>query len=216
MTDTPTRAYRSELRQRQATETRHRVVEAAVEVFSAEGYASATLAKIASRAGVAIETVQKQGSKADLLRAASEYSSFGVEGSRDILELDVGKALLALDSVEQVPDFAAAALSSINSRGAGLWVALTSGANGDAELARYRAEVLAGIREQDARVLGILSDQGWLRTDIEFDDVLETFCVFSSVESYLRFVRHDGKSLDDYKVFIARMMRETILAVERP
>jgi AcrR family transcriptional regulator len=51
------RAYRSELRQRQAEETRLRVVAAAAALFADLGYARTTLAKIAAAAGVSAETV---------------------------------------------------------------------------------------------------------------------------------------------------------------
>lgn len=211
MPEVSKRPYRSQLRERQAAATRQRIVEAAAEVFGAEGYASATLTKIAQRAGVAIETVVKQGSKAALLRAAAEYSSFGTEGAGDIFDTDVGKALQALTSADQVPGFAAEAFAVVNGRGARLWSALTSGASEEPELASYHEVVLADIRVQAARILGMFAERGWLRLDVEFDDVVEAFCVLSSFESYLRFVHHDGKSPEAYRAFIARTMRESIL-----
>ena len=59
-TEIRTRAYRSDLRLRQAEETRN-IIDAAAELFSELGYACTTLAKIAKRAGVSVETVQKNG-----------------------------------------------------------------------------------------------------------------------------------------------------------
>ena len=41
------RAYRSELRQQQAAETRRRVVEAAVALFGRQGYRATTFAQLA-------------------------------------------------------------------------------------------------------------------------------------------------------------------------
>ena len=55
--ETRPRIYRSELRQQQAAQTRRRIIEAAIEEFSHNGYQAATLAQIAKRAGVSIETV---------------------------------------------------------------------------------------------------------------------------------------------------------------
>ncbi|MDT5195188.1 MAG: hypothetical protein QOH20_1942, partial [Mycobacterium sp.] len=56
MSKRSSRAYRSEFRQQQAEQTRSRVLEAAADLFGAEGYARTTLAKIAAAAGVSAET----------------------------------------------------------------------------------------------------------------------------------------------------------------
>ena len=44
-----------------------------------------------------------------------------------------------------------------------------------------------------------------------FDDLGETYCVITCVETYVRFVQHEGKSPDQYKAFVARTVRATIL-----
>ncbi|MEE6311521.1 TetR family transcriptional regulator, partial [Plantactinospora veratri] len=72
--DGRTRTYRSELRDRQAAETRRRVVEAAIEVFGQHGYQAATFAQIARRAGVSVETVRRHGPKAAIMWAAVEVA----------------------------------------------------------------------------------------------------------------------------------------------
>ena len=51
------RAYSSTRRQEQARETRLRIIQAAHELFVTKGYGRTTIADIASRAGVAVETV---------------------------------------------------------------------------------------------------------------------------------------------------------------
>jgi AcrR family transcriptional regulator len=60
-------------RQRQAAETRHRIVRAARRVFAAKGYGAATIADVAAAAGVAVPTIYKlYGSKRSLLAAVSD------------------------------------------------------------------------------------------------------------------------------------------------
>lgn len=51
------RPYSSERRREQAAETRRQIISAAHDLFVTEGYGRSTIASIASRAGVAIETV---------------------------------------------------------------------------------------------------------------------------------------------------------------
>ena len=55
-------------------------------------------------------------------------------------------------------------------------------------------------------------ERGWLRGDVPFDELVETFCVLTSVETYVRFVQLDGKSVDAYKAFVARALRDTVFA----
>ena len=63
------RQYNSTRRQEQASETRLRIIQAARELFIAKGYGRTTIAEVAARAGVAVETVYAAfRNKATLLR----------------------------------------------------------------------------------------------------------------------------------------------------
>ncbi|HET8746490.1 MAG TPA: TetR family transcriptional regulator [Ramlibacter sp.] len=210
MTSPRPRAYQSELRQRQAAETRQRIVAAAASLFSELGYPGTTLAKIAERAQVSVETVQKNGPKAALIRAAVEYTSFGIEGDRDVRDLDVGRAFLALTRPEQVAPLAAATMRTVNAGSAGVWVALTCAAHSDPELRETFVEFLVAIRRQNERMLGVLRDRGWLRTDLGFDQIVDTWIVLSSVETYVR-LRASGRSDDEYAAWLERTAAEMLL-----
>ena len=64
----PRRAYRSRARAEQAERTRQRILDAARELFLAQGFAPTTIAAVAERAELAAETVYATyGSKAGLL-----------------------------------------------------------------------------------------------------------------------------------------------------
>jgi hypothetical protein len=73
--------------------------------------------------------------------------------------------------------------------------------------------MLGQIRSQVDHVLRYVADRGWLRSDVPFDDLVEAVCIITCVETYARFVLQDGKSEEEYKAFVSRTMRETILAV---
>jgi AcrR family transcriptional regulator len=207
-----TRRYRSELRQRQAAETRLRVVAAAVELFSRQGYQATTFAQLANEAGVSVETVQRHGPKSALLQAAPELASFGVEGETDLLATDLGKAMLQVRDTAELATLIGNAMLAINAPSAGLWVAVASAAQGDEELRGYHAENLALLRRQVEHVFRVFAERGWLREDVPFDDLVEAFCVITGVETYVRFVRLDGKPDDAYTAFVTRTVRETILS----
>jgi len=207
-----TRRYRSELRQRQAAETRLRVVGAAAELFSRQGYQATTFAQLATEAGVSVETVQRHGPKSALLQAALELASFGVEGETDLFATDLGKSMLQVRDTAELAALIGSAMLAINAPSAGLWVAVASAAQSDEELRGYYADLLGVLRRQVEHVFRVFAERGWLRTDVPFDDLVEAFCVITSVETYVRFVRLDGKPDDAYTEFVARTLRETVLS----
>ena len=163
-----TRTYRSELRQQQAEQTRSRVVAAAAELFANDGYARTTLAKIAAAAGVSTETVQGQGPKAALLIAAAEFVGVGVSGEENLLNLEIGRELIALDDPGAALDLVASMATDVHQRTAQLAPALFGGASTDPELDRYLNEFFAGIKGQVRRVLDVFLERGWLRDDVPF------------------------------------------------
>ncbi|SEH74528.1 regulatory protein, tetR family [Mycolicibacterium rutilum] len=207
------RTYRSELRRRQAEQTRSRVVAAAAELFAAEGYARTTLAKIASQAGVSAETVQLHGPKAKLLIAAIEYAAVGVVGEENLLNLQAGRDLVAVADVDAAVDAMVALQDDVNHRTADLAQALHGGAAADPELQRYRAEVIAGVNSQIHRVLEIFEGRGWLRDDVAFDELVETTAVICSVDTYIRMNRHDGWTRTACRAWCRRMLLETVFRV---
>lgn len=188
------------------------MVAAAAELFAADGYARTTLAKIAAAAGVSAETVQGQGPKAALLIAAIEYAGLGVSGETDILNLDVGRALIAIDDPVKALDFVVAAVTDVHNRTAKLAPALLGGAASDPELDRYQSDFIAGITAQARRVMEVFRDRGWLRDDVAFDELVETCAVLCSVETYLRMTHRDGWSADAYGAWCQRMLAETVFA----
>ena len=206
------RPYRSQLRERQAAETRHRVVEAALALFSRQGYPGTTFGQIAKEAGVSVETAQKHGPKSELLRHAVELAAFGVEGETDVFATDAGKAMLGTRSGEEFATVIGELMVGINAPSAGVWMTVAGAAQGDEELADFQARMLASVRAQIEQVLRVIDERGWLRGDVEFDELVEAVCIVTSVEAYVRFVQLDGKPVDAYKAFVARALRDTVLA----
>jgi AcrR family transcriptional regulator len=209
--DRGVRSYRSELRQRQAAETRRRVVESAIEEFGEHGYHGATFARIAKRAGVSVETVRANGPKTALLWAAVAVASFGVEGEIDFFDTERGKNMLELREPDAFATYVGEVMLAINEPVAGVWTAVTAAAHSDHEVRDTLAERLVSMRGQVEKVLRVVGERGWLRTDVPFDDLVEALCVITGVEAYVRYVRMDGKPREEYQAFVARTVHDTIL-----
>lgn len=191
------------------------MIAAAAELFAADGYARTTLAKIAAAAGVSTETVQGQGPKAALLIAAVEYAGLGVSGESNVLNLDVGRELIASDDPVETIDFLVTAVTDVHKRTANLAPALFGGATSDPELDRYLDDFIAGINAQTRRVLEVYRDRGWLRDDVPFDELVETCAVLCSVETYLRMTHRDGWSSASYQAWCRRMLAESVFTAPR-
>ncbi|GAA3206874.1 TetR/AcrR family transcriptional regulator [Dactylosporangium siamense] len=95
--DTTPRAYRSPRRQAQAEQTRAAIVRAAARLFADRGYAGTTMQAVADEAGVAVESVYKAGSKAQLLRRAHDETVAGDDRPVPLLEREELRAALAVD-----------------------------------------------------------------------------------------------------------------------
>ncbi len=74
--------------------TRRRIVDAATELFVAEGYGATTLEQIAARAGVAVQTVYFHfGNKRTVLKEAVDVAAVGVD-QEDLLAILFGGAVI--------------------------------------------------------------------------------------------------------------------------
>jgi TetR/AcrR family transcriptional regulator, regulator of autoinduction and epiphytic fitness len=94
---TQSRVYRSPRRQAQAEATRSAIVRAAARLFADRGYAGTTMQAVADEAGVAVESVYKAGSKAQLLRHAHDEAVAGDDRPAALLERDEVRAALTVD-----------------------------------------------------------------------------------------------------------------------
>lgn len=196
------RRYRSALREQQAAETRRRILIAAGDLFTEFGYARTTLAKIGVAAGVSTETVQAHGPKAALMIAALEYASFGVEGDQNVMDLDYGKGLLAIDELDAALDYVIRAQTEVHARSAPLHRALRGAAANDPELHSYYVELLAGVARQTRRIMEVFRDRGWLRDDVAFDELVQWTMLIFSIDGYEQMVLREGWSTDAYQRYV--------------
>ena len=154
------RPYRSSLRQEQAQQTRRRILEAAAEVFSARGYASASLADIAASAGVSVESVKVHGPKRALLLASFELAFGGEAGEASLTERPEIAAIAALADPEEQLEPLVPLIATANARTSGLWATFTAAARDDAEGGAALAGLLERRHADYGRLVDLLAERG--------------------------------------------------------
>jgi AcrR family transcriptional regulator len=203
------RPYRSERRQEQADQTRLRVLDAADVVFRQRGYERASIAAIATEAGVADETIYAHfKNKRTLL---GELVQRSVRGSdpRPVPEQSAPRALVDVpDQREQLRLFATDIVQRLE-RAAPLVALVSEAATGEPDLAEL-LERLHGQRLRNLRTLvDALAANGPLR--LSPDAATETVWALTSPELHQLLVRQRRWSRRRYTTWLTESLAALLL-----
>jgi len=201
MVEAAPRAYRSELRARQAKETRARIVAASAQLFATQGYQATTIAAIAREAGVSAETVKTTAAKAELLIAAFEVTFSGSEAAESLTDTEVAAGIL------EVPDevFLDAVLTQIttaNARGHGLWTVLLGAALSDPVVDEALRRILDNRRADYRRLVSELVRRGIAPPRADEGATADALSFLLSPESYQQLVAQSGWTGDRYAAWL--------------
>jgi len=203
------RMYRSPLREEQARQTRAAVLDAAGRCFLAGGYAPTTMRDISAAAGVSVQTVFGQGSKAALQLACVDRAVVGDDeavalSAREpfvrfvVAENRTGKlAALADLGRTYVPQ----ALPIIG--------VFAAAAAGDPELGQAW-EDYERRRREDARVL-VASLEPWLRKGMDVETATDIFWGVFSHAPVEALMGRAGWTLDRYVDFLIDAVERLLL-----
>jgi AcrR family transcriptional regulator len=177
------RSYDARGRLERAGKSRQRVIEVARAAFLETGYARTTIAGIAERAGVSVETVYKGfGGKAGLVRAIHDR---GLEGSATT---PAEKRSDAMSAREKDPRALVAKwgrlMAEVSPLVSPILLLVRAAADAEPELASLLREVdekrLARMK-QNARVL---AERGFLRDGVSVAEATEIMWAYTSPELY--------------------------------
>jgi TetR/AcrR family transcriptional regulator, regulator of autoinduction and epiphytic fitness len=203
------RRYRSERRQEQADQTRLRVLDAADVVFRQRGYERASIAAIATEAGVADETIYAHFKNKRTLLGELVQRAVRGRDPRPVPEQSAPRALVDVpDQQEQLRLFAADIVQRLE-RAAPLVALVGEAARGEPELAEL-LERLHGRRLRNLRTLvDALAANGPLRLSV--DAATETVWVLTSPELHQLLVRQRGWSRRRYTTWLVRSLEALLL-----
>ena len=203
------RPYRSERRREQAEQTRTRVLDAAATLFQERGYEGASIAAIASGAGVAAETVYAGfGTKRALLGALVACAVRG-DDAKPVTEQEGPRALAALtDQREQLRLFSADITRRLE-RAAPLVAVVSGAARAEPELANLLANLHAERRRNLRVLVDALAANGPLR--LPAGEALETVWALTSPELHQLLVHVRGWKRRRYADWLAESLARLLL-----
>src|SRR3954452_15432885 len=207
------RVYNSPLRAEQAKRTRATVLDAAARCFLAQGYAATTMKDVAAAAGVSVQTVFGQGSKASLLLACVDRAVVGDDEEVPFARRELFRRVV--EGSDRAGKLAAAREM------ARTYVPLTipvirvfaDAAAIEPGLAEAWAEY-ERRRLQDGRVL-IGAFQPWLRRGLDLDRATDIFWAVFSHVPVDNLIRVRGWSLYEYADFLVDAVERLLLDVTR-
>jgi len=203
---TQKRSYKSLVRERQADDTRRRIVEATRKLLLSEGYAGMTIDAIARRAKVSAQSVFAIfKSKTGILIALLDQTAFGPE-----YEAAVQKALgatepetrlrLAAPIARQIHDAQSAAFDLL--RGSGVVAPELAKLEQQREDLRY---------ERQERMIRSLRDARRLRPDLTMKTARDIFWMLTGRDVYRMLVRERGWSSEKYQDWLADTLVRSLL-----
>ncbi|HEX6478090.1 MAG TPA: helix-turn-helix domain-containing protein [Ktedonobacteraceae bacterium] len=199
------RRYHSRVRQRQAEETRRRILAAARSLFESRGYALTTLEAIAEQALVSPKTVAAVfGSKRALLAEVINPVAFSTLFQQLIEELRTTEdPLRRLSLVAQITRQAYEPLVSE------LELLRTAGAVAP-ELADLAQQIEARRRQNQARLIAYLHEQGVLQHDLSYEEAADVLWALTSYELYRMLVVEQRWEPVRYEMWLAQLLIEQL------
>ncbi|MDR6176120.1 AcrR family transcriptional regulator [Nocardioides zeae] len=207
--DRPRRRYVSPVREAALAATHGRIVDAAAELFSSEGYRSTTLAAIAARAGVSVPRVNLSGSKPALLVEAYQRRA-GTTPEQPISESPELQELMKLPADEALPAYAAW-LSQVHAQSVGLWFALREAAATDPEAATAFEAVERSNDEACLAAVAWADGLGLLTGDVPTEERAATWAQVAGAEPFRHFVVKRGWSAERYQQWVRRAIERLVL-----
>jgi AcrR family transcriptional regulator len=208
-----TRPYRSPRRREQAQRTRRRILDAAREVFLAEGFGAATMRTIAVGAGVSLPTLEATfGTKARVLKAAIDVAIAGDDAPVAMLERSWTTAGLAAETADELLTIAAGVIAPAQVRSAGLLLAVFEGSRTDPALAELAVELISQRSGTAGWLVDALTAKAPLRPGLTRAEAVDTLWLLMDPAVFDRVTRHRQWTPEQYERWFARMVAAALLA----
>lgn len=210
------RSYNAGNRQASSLETRARVLAAAREAIVESGYRGATVAGIANRAGVNVDTVYELvGRKPVLLRELIEQAISGTGVAVSAEERDYVRAIRAEPDPRKKLRIYARAITLIQARLAPLFLALREASATEAEAREVWQEISNRRATNMQRLASDLRSAGGLRQGLTVNQAADVLWATNGSELYVLLTVERGWSAARYERWLADAWCSLLLPPER-
>jgi len=207
---TAKRQYRSLVRERQAGDTRKRIVAAAQHLLRKQGYAGTTIEAIAQEAQVSAPSVYAIfKSKTGILRELLDQAGFGPD-----YESAVQRALSASDPIVRLRLAAPIARGIHESQSAILDLLRGVGVVAP-ELARLERQKEGQRYERQEGTIALLRSSGKLRSGLDYTTARDIFWTLTGRDLYRMLVRDRGWSAEKYEDWLANTLVDSLVGSQR-
>jgi len=192
-------------RQRQALATRELIVDAACELFLAQGYMATTIEAISARAGVAVSTVYAVFcNKRGILQAIRE------RWHRESGQRDIYRQAMEQSDPKRRLELAAYATRRQWETGGAMMAIYQAAAAADPDAAAELSTALQGRRAFLTQFIDAMSEQ--LRPDLSSTRATALFTTLTQPTIYQELVGEEGWSPEEYEVWLAETLQQQLLS----
>ncbi len=205
------RRYDASKRREAAARTRQGILDAALELFTGQGYAATPVTAIAERAGVALDTVYAAvGRKPELARLLIEAAISGTGQAVPAEERDYVQAIRAAGDAETKIAIYASAMRAIAGRLAPVLSIIQQAAPAEPELGALWRQIAERRAANMHLFVADLAAVATLRVDP--GDAADIVWATNAPELYQLLVGQRGWSPEGYERFLADTWRRLLLA----
>lgn len=198
------------MRQRQAGDTRRRIVEATRRLLESDGYARMTIEAIAQQAEVSAQSVYAIfKSKTGILIELLDQSMFGTD-----YEEVVQRTLSASDPENRLR-LAAGVAKQIRSAQSAMFDLLRGAGVVAPELAKLQQQRERLRYKKEEGMISFLRDSGSLRPDIDHQTARDVFWMLTGGDVYRMLVHERGWSPQQYQDWLADTLVHSLLKAKK-
>jgi AcrR family transcriptional regulator len=193
--DVKRRSYDASGRRARSAETRQRIIDAARELILADGYRATTIAAVAARSGVNVDTVYELvGRKPVLLRELIEQAISGTDHAVAAQERDYVQAITAEPDPAHKLVIYARAVRRIQVRMAPLLLAVRDASSTEPEAEEVWHEISERRAANMRLLIGDIRDAGGLRAGLSVNEAADVMWALNSSEMYILLTTERGWS----------------------
>lgn len=212
------RSYDASRRLARAQQTRRSILDAAIKLFTTNGYGATTLQAIADEASVAVQTIYATlKNKPTILAEALDVAIAGDDEPTAVNERDWMTDVWSAHTGEQRLLAYAAAVGQIMERASDMFTVVTSAALTDTRLTHLETQTQQRRRAGAASVVASVTDVTDLAAGLTPDRATDIVWVLNSPAVHQQLVRAAGWSTHDYVTWLGQALtRELLEDAPRP